>query len=105
MIWPVFVTLFVTAIAAAYVSIVRREAELFFGGLSALCWLGVALSASTIQIAVGEELVETGEPGVTAIGIFGLISTIVWIILVASDRVPTDAADFDADNHTHEHNQ
>ncbi|RQG90132.1 hypothetical protein EA462_09075 [Natrarchaeobius halalkaliphilus] len=66
MIWPVFLSLFWAGIATAYVSVVRREVELLFAGLSFLCWLGVAFSSTSIQVAVGESLETVGEPGLTA---------------------------------------
>ncbi|THE64511.1 hypothetical protein D8Y22_12775 [Salinadaptatus halalkaliphilus] len=105
MIWPIFLSLFWAGLGAAYVSVVRREAELLFGGLSFLCWLGVAFSSTSIEVAVGSSLEEVGEPGLTAIGLFGVVGMLIWILLVVADRVPTDgdAIDHEPDNHEYEY--
>ncbi|MEY7850902.1 hypothetical protein AB7C87_17080 [Natrarchaeobius sp. A-rgal3] len=103
MIWPVFLSLFWAGLGAAYVSVVRREAELLFGGLSFLCWLGVAFSATSVQVATGDSLETVGEPGITAIGLFGVVGMLYWIILVIADRVPTDGDPTDRDHEPDTH--
>lgn len=101
MIWPVFLSLFWAAILTAYLSVARRDAELLFGGLSFLCWLGVAFSATSIQTEVGDGLETVGEPGITAIGVFGAIALFVWIAMVVTDRVPTDYDQDDQEEQNH----
>ena len=103
MIWPVFLSLFWAGILTAYISVAMRKAELLFGGISLLCWLGVAFSATSIQVEAGGELETVGEPGITAIGAFGTIALLVWIIMVVADRVPVDVeADHNHDTEPHE---
>ena len=97
MILELYLTLFAVGLLAGYVSIVRREAELLYAGLSLLAWLGVTFQSTSIQVVSDGQMVEAGEPGLAAIGAFGFFTTLYWLILVVADRVPTDGAETDGE--------
>lgn len=105
MIIQLYLAVLAIALVTGYVSIVRREAELLYAGLSLLAWLAVTFTSTSIEIVSDGQTLEVGEPGLTAIGAFGFFTTLYWLILVVADRVPTnesdvEQSDFDTTNDT-----